>query len=132
MNGASLLPVDRFLQTMAIVSREGGHLVYSWRRLYAEPIDPAWVRSLDAHPELAERLGVVESVERWLEARKLRNRLVHEYMSAPEAFANDLILARDYVAMLIDTFNRVREFALTRMQVPDSALPKPLALASAA
>lgn len=158
---------------MDIVSREGAHLAYSWRRLYAEPIDPAWVQSLDAHPELAERLeafvsrfgrmqdtmadkllprwlmalaevpgsqietlnraerlGVVESAERWLEARKLRNRLVHEYMSAPEEFADDLVLARDYTAMLIDTFNRLRAFALSRMQVSEIALPQPLALAS--
>jgi len=171
MNEASGMAVQRFLHTLNIVAREGEHVAYSWRRLFSQPIDPVWVRSLDAQPELAERLeafisrfgrmqdtiagkllprwlialaevpgsqietldraerlGVVESTERWLEARSLRNRLVHEYLGSPEAFAQDLALARDLTPMLIDTFNRVREFAMTRMQIPESALPPALAL----
>jgi hypothetical protein len=171
MSTGGPLPIDRFLQTLDIVQREGKHLAYSWGRLYAQPIDSAWVCGLEANPELAERLeafvsrfgrmqdttadkllprwllalaetpgsqietlnraerlGVVESVERWLEARKLRNRLIHEYMKSPETFAEDLALAKDYTKMLVDTYNRIRQFAATRMGIDEAALPPELQL----
>ncbi len=171
MSENSPLPVDRFLQTLDIVSREGNHLAYSWGRLYSQPVDAAWVRGLEDHPEIAERLeafvsrfgrmqdtiadkllprwlvalaempgsrietlnraerlGVVEDVERWLEARKLRNRLVHEYMERPEAFAEDLALAKEYSQLLVDSFNRLREFAAARMGIDEKILPKKLEL----
>jgi len=40
-------------------------------------------------------LGVLTSTEQWLEARNLRNRLVHEYITEPEKFAEDLALAKE-------------------------------------
>lgn len=46
----SLLPVDRFLQTLEIVSREGRHLSYSWKGLYDQQIDAHWVESLATNP----------------------------------------------------------------------------------
>ena len=165
------LPIDRFLQTMDIVSREGNHLLYSWKRLYAQPINSAWVLELEEKPEIAEmleafvsrfgrmqdtiadkllprwlvalaetpgsqietlnraeRLGVIENVEHWLEARKLRNRLIHEYMESEENFANDLLLAKEYSALLINTSNKLNEFAITRMGIDKARLPKPLDL----
>ena len=57
MTGTSgVQPLERFLSTMQTVSREGLHLAYSWRRLYEEPIDAAWVQNLDDRPDLAEGL----------------------------------------------------------------------------
>ncbi len=136
---AGLLPVERFVKTLHIVWREGGHLSYSWHRLFSNPIDAVWVTALAKEPEAAERmdafvsrfgrmqdtiadkllprwleavaerpgsqidtlnraeqLQVVGSVSSWLEARKLRNRLVHEYMEDPEEFAEGLNLASRY------------------------------------
>jgi len=49
--------------------------------------------------------------------RNLRNRLVHEYMTAPEKFTDDLILAKEYSLILIETYNRVRQDAITRMSI---------------
>lgn len=96
----------------------------------ADKLLPRWLQALAENPgsqienlNRAERLGVIESVERWLEARKLRNRLVHEYMENPDSFAEDLMLAHDYTDLLIDAFNRVHEFASTRMGVSGSDLP---------
>lgn len=47
---------------------------------------PRWLMALAEEPgsqietlNRAERLGVLESADRWLEARQLRNRLIHEY-----------------------------------------------------
>ncbi|MEN8177172.1 MAG: hypothetical protein ABFS39_00955 [Pseudomonadota bacterium] len=164
-----ILPTERFLQTLEIVSREATHLAYSWEKLYSHKIDAYWVRQLEHNPELAERLeafasrfgrmqdtiadkllprwlaalaetpgsqietlnraerlGVVEDVERWLKARKLRNCLVHEYMESAEQFANDLNLAKDYSLLLLDCFNHLLEYAARRMKIDMGKLPKAL------
>ena len=71
----------------------------------------------------AERLGVIENVEHWLEARKLRNRLIHEYMEAPATFAEDLLLAKTYSLILVETYSRLREYAQTRMKLDTALLP---------
>lgn len=163
---SSLLPVERFLHTLKIVQREGSHLSYSWKRLYAEDIDDAWVKRLEHEPELAERmeafisrfgrmqdtiadkllprwleslaevpgshietlnraerLGVINDVEQWLEARKLRNRLVHEYMEDMLKFAEDINLAKGYTIMLCETYNNIRHFAQQRMDLPCADIP---------
>ena len=165
------LPMDRFLQTMEIVFREGKHLAYSRNRLYTEPIDTAWVEALPGKPELAERLeafvsrygrmqdtmadklfprfllvlaerpgsqietlnrlerlSVVESVENWLEARNLRNRLVHEYMNEAGEFAQNLLLARRYSLMLLENYNRLRADVIERLQMDGKTLPAQLDL----
>ncbi|WP_019022201.1 hypothetical protein [Thioalkalivibrio sp. ALE23] len=170
MNEESLLPVDRFLQTLEIVRREGEHLDWSRGRLAAESIDAEWVRALGDAPERAERmeafvsrfgrmqdtiadkllprwllalaetpgsqievlnraerLGVIEDLEDWLEVRRLRNRLVHEYMRDPETFAEDLCRTRAHTDMLLDTYERVRRFAVERMGLDSTAVPVSLA-----
>jgi len=94
---------------------------------------PRWLLALAETPgsqievlNRAERLGVVSSTERWLAARQLRNRLIHEYMTDTHTFADDLLLARDYAPDLIDTYNRVRKFAIERMGIGEGDLPPPL------
>lgn len=72
----------------------------------------------------SERLGVIEDVERWLEARKLRNRLVHEYMEDAGQFAEDLMLAKEYSLILFDAYNRVRNYAADRMDCAEHDLPE--------
>lgn len=168
---AGLLPVERFVKTLHIVWREGGHLSYSWHRLFPGSIDAVWVKALVDAPEAAERmdafvsrfwrmqdtiadkllprwlqalaeqpgsqidtlnraeqLRVVVSVTNWLEARKLRNRLVDEYMEDAEEFAEGLNLASRYCLILMDTYNRVRDYALHRMGLVETTLPAPLEL----
>ena len=163
---AGLLPVERFVETLHIVWREGGHLSYSWHRLFPASIDTAWVLALAKEPEVAERmdafvsrfgrmqdtiadkllprwlqslaerpgsqidtlnraeqLQVVTSARVWLEARTLRNRLVHEYLKDPEEFADGLNLAKRYSLVLMDTYNRVRDYALHKMGLDETTLP---------
>jgi hypothetical protein len=88
----------------------------------ADKLLPRWLLALAEKPgsqievlNRAERLGVVQSTEEWLAARKLRKRLVHEYSESATAFAADLELALRYTEMLMDTDERVRSFAATRM-----------------
>ncbi len=96
---------------------------------------PRWLLALAETPgsqietlNRAEKLGVVESVERWLEARKLRNRLVHEYMVNAEVFVEDLELARNYSLMILQSYNRLCSFATSRMGIKDNAIPERLKL----
>jgi len=71
----------------------------------------------------AERLGSVKDVATWLEARQLRNRLVHEYVTDSTSFAEDLNLAETYGRMLIETYLRLRDDVHTRLEIPVSRLP---------
>ncbi|MEN8128646.1 MAG: hypothetical protein ABFS45_00340 [Pseudomonadota bacterium] len=92
---------------------------------------PRWLLALAETPgsqietlNRAEKLGVIESVERWLEARKLRNRLVHEYMVNAEIFVEDLQLARDYSLMILQSYNRLCSFATSRMGMKKTVIPE--------
>ncbi len=117
-------------QLEAFVSRFG-----RMQDTMAAKLFPRWLLALAETPgsqietlNRAERLGVLTSTERWLEARNLRNRLVHEYMTDPVMFVEDLVLAKEYSVMLIETFNRVRQDAMTRMGHEKERLPEELPL----
>lgn len=91
---------------------------------------PRWLLALAEQPgsrietlNRAERLGVLESTQQWLEARQLRNRLVHEYLQSPSDFAADLSAARDLTFQLVDTYNRVRRDAAIRLEMGEAELP---------
>ena len=95
----------------------------------ADKLLPRWLVALAEKPgsqievlQRAERLEVLANVETWLEARKLRNRLVHEYMEDPDSFSKDLLLAINYCNTLIECYNQLREFALHRMAIDEADL----------
>lgn len=64
-------------------------------RQLAEPTGSA-IDNLDR----AERLGLVASVDRWLEARRLRNRMVYEYVRDFMELATALNAGHQYVPLL--------------------------------
>lgn len=149
--------------------REGREaLSYSWSKLFSQPIDVAWVASLEQNPSAAEqleafvsrfgrmqdtmadrlfprwlialaeapgsqnetlnraeRLGILNSTDRWLEGRNLSNRLVHDNQ---EKFVEDLALAKECSLMLMETFNCVRQDAMRRMGYDKEDLSEALAL----
>lgn len=49
----------------------------------------------------AEKLGLLDSADQWLTMRKLRNRMVHEYVRAMQALANALNEAHSAVPSLL-------------------------------
>lgn len=53
--------------------------------------------------ERAERLGFVASADLWLQARRLRNRMVHEYVRDPAALAAALEAGHAFVPLLMQT-----------------------------
>ena len=62
----------------------------------------------------AERMQWVENAEAFMGARKLRNLLVHEYMSDTKLFVDALLSARAAVDMLFRTVAATEKEAATR------------------
>lgn len=143
---AEYLPehVDFALIALDLATREAAHLQYTYRTLYAEPIDLAWVAALAKREDLAEKIDAfvgrfgrlqdhigeklmpafasliggqpkslldviafaermewVENAEEFIGVRKLRNLLVHEYMTDTAVFLDALLAARPATEMLI-------------------------------
>lgn len=67
----------------------------------------------------AEKLGLLPSVEHWLDARNLRNKLIHEYMSDPEEFAAALNKAHLAVSLLIAAYNTINRYARSRISAAE-------------
>lgn len=101
----------------------------------ANKLLPRWLMALAETPgsqietlNRAERLGVIESVQDWLEARKLRNRLVHEYMEDINDFSEALTLAREHSLMLLRTYNCIHDYCLQKMEFTEENLPSVLSI----
>lgn len=73
-----------------------------------------------------EKLGLLPAVTDWVEARNLRNRLVHEYMHDAEAFAGALNRALELVPLLIVTYNALNDYARKHVGETSEEWPQPL------
>jgi hypothetical protein len=116
------------VQLEAFVSRFG-----RMHDTLADKLLPRWLQALAEKTgsqietlNRAERLGVVDSVEGWLIARKLRNQLVHEYMEDSREFAEAINIARDSSLMLLNTYNQLHHYAEHKMLLTE--LPEMLSL----
>jgi len=69
-----------------------------------------------------EKLGLVDNVEHWLEARELRNKLVHEYVEHMIEFKESLELARSFVDMLSAAHEKVGKHACQSLDIELSEL----------
>jgi hypothetical protein len=67
-----------------------------------------------ANLDRAERFGWLDSADAWLRVRKLRNRLVHEYVDQPSDLAEALADVHESVPSLCRFFSNLRTFATTR------------------
>lgn len=66
----------------------------------------------------AERMHWVENAEAFIGARKLRNLLVHEYMSDTQLFVDALLSAREAAGMLFRTVAAIeKEAAIRGLQI---------------
>lgn len=57
----------------------------------------------------AERFGWLQSVDVWMTARQLRNRMVHEYVESPELLADALNTGHELVPLLTATGQAIVE-----------------------
>ena len=74
----------------------GDKLIPAMLGALGEPLRAA-VDNLDR----AERLGWVASVDEWMAARQLRNRMVHEYVEDPKLLCTSLMQGEALVPMLL-------------------------------
>ena len=57
----------------------------------------------------AEKLGWIESADVWLETRKLRNQMVHEYIEDMNILISALKAGHAFVPVLVTTAQRFAE-----------------------
>lgn len=148
MNAPGNLERLRFL--VKIVQRESLHLRATDARLFASPLTPERLQSMEADvvmaerldafvarfarlqdtvgdkfvPALlqalqepigavidnldrAERLGWIVSADGWIEARRLRNQMIHEYVDDLGMLAGNLQAGHRYVPVLLETAQRL-------------------------
>ncbi|MBN6743003.1 hypothetical protein JKG47_21440 [Acidithiobacillus sp. MC6.1] len=101
------LPADQSLaeQVDAFVSRFG-----RLQDTVGDKVLPAWREAVGERPgtmadnlDRAERLGLVASSDQWLSLRKLRNRMIHDYIEDPSILADALQTAHMHVPLLTQT-----------------------------
>jgi hypothetical protein len=68
---------------------------------------PAFIRLMEETPgtmienlDRAERLGLIESADGWATIRKLRNRMIHEYVKNPTELVDSLSAAHEFIPAL--------------------------------
>ncbi len=87
----------------------GDKLLPTLLRALAEPVGPA-IDNLDR----AEKLGLLSSADEWVAARKLRNRMVHEYVRDAAELAAALDAGHQFVVLLTTFAARLADFCRAR------------------
>jgi hypothetical protein len=89
-----------------------------------EKLIPRFARLLGETPRslldtlaYAERMGWLDSADEFIGARRLRNQLIHEYLTNPELFLEALKAGEEASYLLIDIVRRMRSEA-SRLQLP--------------
>jgi len=84
---------------------------------------PVLLARLGEHPgaaidnlNRAERLGLLDDVDQWLGVRRLRNRLVHEYMEDPKDMAMALTEACTFTDTMHIVLDRISSYARDRLE----------------
>jgi len=75
---------------------------------------PAWLDVLGENPKIAienldkaEKIGVLSSVELWLELRQLRNQMVHEYIEDLSVLADALQTSFENLEFIVGVGNAI-------------------------
>ena len=112
--------VGRFAHTLNIVEKEVRVLENASTRLFSHHlIDMAETPgSVIDNLNRMEKLRLLGDVRAWLLARKLRNKLVHEYVEDPAEFAEALNQAKEFAGMMIETAKSMRQYAENELGLP--------------
>ena len=57
----------------------------------------------------AEKLGLIRSADVWMALRKLRNRMIHEYVAEPSELLGALVSAHEQIIVLAEALKNIRE-----------------------
>ncbi len=102
--------VDAFAARFArLQDTAGDRLLPELLSCLAEPIGSV-LDNLDR----AEKLGLLESTQTWVETRALRNRMVHEYIRNPAILAEALNEAHDKLPLLMHFVEACQAYAPQR------------------
>lgn len=80
----------------------GDKLLPAWLAAHGERVS-TFVDNLDR----AERLGLIDDAQAWIDTRKLRNQMVHEYVDDPVVLASALDAGHAYVPQLSAVARRI-------------------------
>lgn len=95
--------VDAFVARFARLQDSlGDKLVPALLTALREPVG-AVIDNLDR----AERMGWIASVDQWIEARQLRNQMIHEYVEDLAILAGNLRTGHRFVPVLVETTRRL-------------------------
>ncbi len=85
---------------------------------------PAFLYAMEERPgavmenlDRGEKLGLIASADHWLALRKLRNRMIHEYVADPTELSNALVAAREGIVLLEQALTNIKQRLL--QQFPD-------------
>jgi hypothetical protein len=70
----------------------------------------------------AERLGFLSDADTWLQMRRLRNRLVHEYFETPDEMVPALKQAAAFTGELHSAAGAMSDYAVAHLGVPREAI----------
>lgn len=69
----------------------------------------------------SEKLGLIDDANSWKELRKLRNHLSHEYPDKPDVTAKYLNETYELSFILLDYFDRLKDFAKQQLDISSPA-----------
>ncbi|OQK15837.1 hypothetical protein AU255_16740 [Methyloprofundus sedimenti] len=85
---------------------------------------PAWLEMLGEKNSVtidnldkAERIGVLPSVEQWLELRQLRNQMIHEYIEDLAILADALQTAYQHLGFIVDVAESIITDLVSRSMI---------------
>jgi hypothetical protein len=91
----------------------GARVLPAWLAAHGEPVG-AFSDNLDR----AEKLGLIADAQAWLDMRRLRNQMVHEYVEDPAVLASALQAAHEYVPRLTAAAIALLGDAVTPKDIP--------------
>lgn len=75
---------------------------------------PAFLQLMQEYPgtmldnlDRAERLGLIDSADDWAAIRKLRDRMIHEYVKDPAELLDSLTAAHQYIPALLSAMQAI-------------------------
>lgn len=84
--------VSRFCRLQDTV---GDKLLVTWLKATQEKVGVA-IDNLDR----AEKLGFLESSDKWLEIRRIRNQMIHEYIEDPMQLSEAVNISKQHIALI--------------------------------
>ncbi|HPP05636.1 MAG TPA: hypothetical protein PK351_12535 [Spirochaetota bacterium] len=64
-----------------------------------------------------EKLTIIPSAEKWIELRKIRNTIVHEYETNFDLIAEELNLFYNYIPILLEIYEKLKDYLDKKLNI---------------